>query len=209
MRRAALSLALAALYAIPALADGEPAGRRHTGLKLPPPQSSVVVSIERGVRVWRPVTAAYAAINVPDAYAPDYPSYGAASPSAPDYGTGGYGFDYGWGLPYGYGYGYGYGHRHERLNGLNPLISRHPALARFHPDLPRALPDRIRIIGGGHPRGFFHPPVTIHVNLGPGAYGSPRGIRGHGGGPGRQAWGAPLGGGHMGAHGGSHRGGHR
>lgn len=207
MRRTAFSLALAVLSAFPALADGEPAGRERSGLTLPPHQSNVIVSIERGVRVWRPVTPAYLAVNNPDAYAPDYeavtPSYSSYGTNGYDGGQGyGYGNGYGWGLPY----GYGFGRKRERLNGVNPLISQHPALSHFNPGAPRALPDRIRIIGHGFPRGPFHPPVTIHVNLGPGPHIGPRGFYGHGGGPGRQALLAPRGGAH---HSGGHRGGHR
>ncbi|WP_273770532.1 hypothetical protein, partial [Aeromonas hydrophila] len=81
--RTAFSLALAVLSAFPALADGEPAGRERSGLTLPPHQSNVIVSIERGVRVWRPVTPAYLAVNNPDAYAPDYE---AVTPSYSSYG---------------------------------------------------------------------------------------------------------------------------
>lgn len=194
MRRVALCLALAALSAIPARADGD-----TSQVKLPPHQSSVVVSVERGVRVWRPVTATYA-VGDQENEAPEGNS--AAAAYAPSYGTGGSGF--GWGLPYGYGYGAGYGHnngrKHDRAYGMNPFVAQHPALARFRHD--------------GKVHGKVHPSLSIHVNFGrPVAKAGPRGVRGHGGGPGKLAMNgrhssAPMGGrpaGHAGGHHGGHR----
>lgn len=207
MRRAAPSLALAALSAIPALADGESSIRVHSGLTLPPPQPSVVVTIERGVRVWRPVTAAYAAIHDPDALEPE-----AAAPSYPAYGAYGSGSGFGWGFPYGYGYGEGYGagKKRERLNGLNPSLTPPSAAAGFAtvrgPRYPRAAPDRIRIIGSGLPRGTYRPQLNIHVNIGPGPYVGGHRIGVHGGAPARLALGGPRG---LAAPSGGHRGGHR
>ncbi len=51
MRFLPVAAVIASFMALPALADGG-SGR----VELPPPQPSVVVKIERGVRVWRPVT---------------------------------------------------------------------------------------------------------------------------------------------------------
>jgi len=193
MRRAALTLLLASLLTIPALADGEltPKRRAHNGL--PPPQPGVVVTMERGVRVWRPVTAASDAIGAAEAY----PQSTATGGYDPAYGGKG-GFGYGWGYPYGYGYGYGMWRHHERRYPDGPGLARrefdHDRFRRdvghgyehgyehmdehshgvtiIRPQFPRYAMGPAMPYSAAPIQGAARPPLRIHVNVAPMMHGA-------------------------------------
>jgi hypothetical protein len=88
MRMLALAVVFSSVLLAPVFADGtktDPAHHPAAKVELPPPQQSAVVSIERGVRVWRPITqpaegeASYYPQQQAAGYAPGqvgYPAYG-------------------------------------------------------------------------------------------------------------------------------------
>ena len=85
-----LSLSVVGFTLTPALADGNKVEHKASGVAMPAPQSSVAVSLERGVRVWRPVTS-----EGSEGYAPqtastgttETPQYAATNNSTGGYGT--------------------------------------------------------------------------------------------------------------------------
>ena len=87
-----LSLSVVGFTLTPALADGTRVEQKASGVAMPAPQSSVAVSLERGVRVWRPVTS-----EGSEGYAPqtastgttETPQYAATNNSTGGYGTSG------------------------------------------------------------------------------------------------------------------------
>ena len=195
MRTLALVVLLTSVALTPALADGERAAKPQAKVELPTPQQSVVVTVERGVRVWRPVIGNFGAGDYPQAA--DY-SRGTAGP----YASNGYSNGYAPGNGYGSGYGYGYGgffanNRHDRRFGVSSFPQRAPRFA-MGPVVNRPMMGHQPVNVVFFVKPMMHPGPMGH---GPMGHGGP----GHGGGPmmghgGKVAY-APAG------HGGQHMGG--
>ena len=123
--RTTLLAALVATFALTsALADGDRAATGEPKAGLPKPQTGVAITMERGVRVWRPVPN----ITVVDdgTYYPQASSY--SNSSAPVTGS-----DYTLGNQYGTG-GYGYGFSFANNNGRFGFrkFGHHHAFDRDH-----------------------------------------------------------------------------
>lgn len=136
-----------------------PARTTSSGPALPPPQPSVVVTVERGVRVWRPTGQIVELAAAPSPQAV-YTQPSVVAPYAA--GVGGYGaIDLG-----GYGSGgHGYrGDRHGHRNGLPP----YPGTQSGHPMTPAyghiGPTPRVPAVGGAVAmgRGPSHTNVVIH-----------------------------------------------
>ena len=129
---------------------------------LPPAQPSVVVTLERGVRVWRPVSESVdERYSQPSYQAPADAPFRQAAPTSYEapYGYGAYGYGgygnygsgaYGYGVQSGYGNSYGVG----RQGG------------KFGVAVGRPLANRYPVIGGGH---RLHGVINQH---GPAPYGN-------------------------------------
>lgn len=159
MRLKLLSLFVAALLPGPAWADGEPF--EH--------QANVSVSLERGVRVWRPIDTGGAGETPTETSVVSQPA--SADAASPTYAGGGI-------YAPGYGYGYGYGYRAGDRSG-------HHGLSRDHQDhgvkVSAIFPHEIHHIGGTTPAPRSTPapmrPQHVHARMMPGhPMGRPSGL---------------------------------
>jgi len=221
MRRAALSLLIATLAALPAGADGFPSHETHAKAGAVTRHPGVVVTVEHGVRVWRPVTAAALAIEAPYAY-PQTAAEG-ANAGVPEYGysqgLNGYGFGYG-GL-YPYENGFRLNQNRTVTHGVGVIryapgaeygsdsAGHHPGRAGtaygvtiHRPQLPRYALAPVRPVYGALTR----PTIAITVNPGYTPHAAPRGYAGGHGLAAHRGGGGHAVTGHGGGHGG---GGHR
>ncbi len=152
MRFLSFLAVMATVLAMPARADGG-SGR----VELPPPQPSVVVKIEKGVRVWRPITFPTGADTTAEVPA----SVASAEAASPIYYGGGGGLY----NPY-YAYGFKHGHRdRHHPHGRNP----HVTLNGTAPFANRVLPQRPVAQG-----------QRLAINLHPPIFAAPRARVGHG-----------------------------
>jgi hypothetical protein len=191
-----------ALAAVPARADGE---LQSSEVELPKPQPSVVVTVERGVRVWRPVGGASDAGSASVAAAEPVTGDGAGrallgSDNGTRYALPGYGYGFGIAGKVGRNGDKGHG-RYQGYNGYAPGVGG----TKVHLVGPRFAPQ------GAAPRGrnivVHMPSPRMHA---PAAHGGGMkmahgGMGGHMGG-GKMMVGRPMG--HGGMHGGGRRGGH-
>ena len=164
LMRSLLSFSFLGLAATLAEADGA----RTKGVALPAPQPSVAVTVERGVRVWRPLGT-----DGGVAYYPQSASLNSGSEPQVQYVTpNSYGAT---GIYGGFG-GFGHGQKHERRNGVSgfskhvnvtikgwPLRPFGPKMGHFsehhHGGMKGGAPKHVAFVvkgGGGKPHGVGH-----------------------------------------------------
>lgn len=168
-----LSVLLLGFAAKLAQADGEAV--KANRVALPAPQSSVAVTVERGVRVWRPLgTDASGA-----AYYPQSASVSSGSNPSVQYVTPN---SYGVTGVYGGISGFGQARKHERRNGVSGFSKHVNVTIKGWPSHPHG-PKKIAHFGGHHHGGMKGGAPKHVAFVAKGGGGKPHGMghgRGHG-----------------------------